>query len=134
MIKFVLKIFNLNDRSLQIRSKKRTTSANTKQPGMSFELSKFQSGAIKQTSNMTMHEPQIRIVNHDHIAVITWFVTHIIVHGLKRSHIKNTFKLKIQLFVLTENSAKILILIAQSIFKLNKSQRKTIGGIDHHLH
>jgi hypothetical protein len=38
---------------------------------MSSELSEFQSGTIKQTSNMRMHEPQIRIVNYDHSAVIT---------------------------------------------------------------
>jgi hypothetical protein len=52
MIKFVLKIFNLNSNSLQIRSEQRTTSAGTQKCGMSFVLSEFQSGTIKQTSNM----------------------------------------------------------------------------------
>jgi hypothetical protein len=53
--------------------------------------------------------------------------THIIVHGLKRSNFgKNTFKFKIQLFVLMKNPAKQINLIAESIFKLNDSQRKTL--------
>jgi hypothetical protein len=96
MIKFVLKIFNLNSRSLQIRSKQKTSGANTKQCGTSFELSNFQPSTIKQTGNMRVYEPQIYIVNHDHIAVITWFGTHIIVRGSKSSNIKrSTFKLKI---------------------------------------
>jgi hypothetical protein len=41
---------------------------------------------------------------------------------------KNTLKFKIQLFVLMKNIAKQLILIAQSIFKLDDSQRKTLKG------
>jgi hypothetical protein len=52
MIKFVLKIFNLNGSSLQIRSKHRATSAGTQKCGMRFELSELQSGTIKQTNNM----------------------------------------------------------------------------------
>jgi hypothetical protein len=53
--------------------------------------------------------------------------THIIVHGLKRSNFgKNTFKFKIQLFVLMKNPAKQLNLITESIFKLDDSQRKTL--------
>jgi hypothetical protein len=41
---------------------------------------------------MGMHKPQIRIVNHDHIALITWFGTHIIIlHFLAQSH-KKTYK------------------------------------------
>jgi hypothetical protein len=96
MIKSVLKIFNLNGRSLQIRSKHKITSTSTKQSGMSFELSEFQSSTLKQTSNMTMHEPHIRIVNHDHSAVITWYGTHIIMRGSKRSNFRrSTFKFKI---------------------------------------
>jgi hypothetical protein len=84
---------------------------------------------IKQTSNMETHEPQIHIVNHDHIAVITWIGTPIIVHGSKRSNFrKSTFKLKIQLLVLTKNLAKQLVLVAKGILNLNDSQRKTLGG------
>jgi hypothetical protein len=128
MSKFVLKIFNLNGGSLQIRSKRRTTDASTKQQGMSFELSEFQFGTLKLTCNSRVHEPHICIVNHDHSAVISWFGTHIIVHGSKRSNLKKrTFKLKIQLLVFTENIATQLILNAQSILKLNDSQRKTLG-------
>jgi hypothetical protein len=41
---------------------------------------------------------------------------------------KITFKLKIQLFVLTENLAKQLILVSQSILILGNSQRKTLKG------
>jgi hypothetical protein len=43
---------------------------------------------------------------------------------------KNTFKLKIQLPVLTKKLAKQLplILVAQSIFKLDDSQGKTLRG------
>jgi hypothetical protein len=112
MIKFVLKIFNVNGSSFQIRSKQRTSGARTKQCGMSFELSEFQSDTIKQASHMRMHKPQIRIVNHDPFTVITWFGTHIIVHGSKSSDfIRSTFKLKIQLFVFMKNLAKQLILI-----------------------
>jgi hypothetical protein len=52
MIRFVLKILNLNGRSLQIRSKHRATCASTQKCGTSFELSEFQPSTIKQTSNM----------------------------------------------------------------------------------
>jgi hypothetical protein len=129
MIKFVLKIFNLNGSSLQIRSKQRTSGASTKQCGTSFELSKFQSGTIMQARNMRMHKPQIRIVNHDHFAGITWFGTHIIMHGSKSSNFgRSTLKLKIQLFGFTKNLAKRLVLIAKGTFKLNDSQRKTLRG------
>jgi hypothetical protein len=106
-----------------------TTGVSTKQCGTSFELYKFQPGTIKQTSNMRMHDPQIYIINHDHIAIITWFDTHIIVHGSKRSNFrKHNFKLKIQLLVLTENLTKQLVLIAKGIIKLSNSQRKILGG------
>jgi hypothetical protein len=122
MIKFVLKIFNLNGSNLQIRSKQRTSGASTKQCGTRFELSEFQPSTIKQTSNMRVYEPQICIVNHDHITVITCLGTHIIVRGSKRSNLrKNTFKLKIQFLVLTKNLAKQLVLIAKGILKLSDS-------------
>jgi hypothetical protein len=78
---------------------------------MSFEISEFQPGPVKQTSNMRMHEPQICIVNHDHIAVITWFGTHIVVHRSKRSNFRrSTFKLKIQLLIQPKNLAKQLVM------------------------
>jgi hypothetical protein len=65
---------------------------------------------------MRMHEPQIRIANHDHSAVFTWIGTHIIAHGSKRSNFgKRIFKVKIQLFVFVKNLAKQLVLVAQSI-------------------
>jgi hypothetical protein len=52
----------------------------------------------------------------------------IIMRGLKRSNLrKRTLKLKIQLFVLTKNLAKQLVLIAKGILKLGDSQRKTLG-------
>jgi hypothetical protein len=41
---------------------------------------------------------------------------------------KRTLKLKIQLFVLTEDLTKQLVLVAKSIFKFDDSQRKTLGG------
>jgi hypothetical protein len=51
------------------------------------------------------------------------------VRGSKRSNFrKSTFKIKIQPFVLTKKNAKQLTLIAQSIFKLDDSERKTLGG------
>jgi ribosomal protein S3AE len=77
-----------------------------------------------------MHQLQLRIVHHDHVMVLTWFDTHIIVHGSKRSNFrKNTLKLKIQLLVLTKkNLAKKFILIAQSVLKLDDSQGKTLRG------
>jgi hypothetical protein len=78
---------------------------------------------------MRIHEPQIRIVNHDHITVITWFHTHIILQGLKRSNLrKRTFKYKIQYLVFTKKHAKQLVLVAQSTLNLNNSQRKTLEG------
>jgi hypothetical protein len=129
MIKFVLKIFNLNGSSLQIRFKQQTTSAGTQKCGMSFELSEFQSSTIKQTSNMRVNEPQIHIVNHDYSASITWLGTQIIVRGSKRSNLrKRNLKLKIQLFVLMKNLTKQLVLVAKSIFKFGDSQKKTLGG------
>jgi hypothetical protein len=96
---------------------------------MSFELSEFQPGTIKQASNTGMHKPQIRIVNYDHIALIIWFDTHIIVRGLKRSNLrKRTLKLKIQLLVLTKEFTRQLVLVANNIFKFDDSQEKTLGG------
>jgi hypothetical protein len=125
----MIKILNLNGHSLQIRSKHRTTSASTQKCGMSFELSEFQLSTIKKTSNMRLNEPQICIVDYDHSTSITWLGTHIIVHGSKRSNLrKRTLKLKIQLFVLTKNLTKQLVLVAKSIFKFNDSQRKTLEG------
>jgi hypothetical protein len=51
------------------------------------------------------------------------------VRGLKSSNFeRNTFKLKIQLFILIKNLAKQLVLIAKSIFKFGNSQRKILGG------
>jgi hypothetical protein len=127
IIKFVLKIFNLNGSSLQIRSKHRATSAVTQKCGTSFELSEFQPGTVKQTSNMRVNESQIRIVNHDHSTSITWLGTHIIVRGSKRSNLrKRTLKLKIQLFVLVKILTKQFVLVAKSIFKFGVSQRKTL--------
>jgi hypothetical protein len=41
---------------------------------------------------------------------------------------KNTFKLKIQLLVLTKNLVNQLVLVAKGILKLSDSQRKTLGG------
>jgi hypothetical protein len=128
MIKFVLKILNLNSHSLQIRSKHRATSASTQKCGMSFELSEFQPGTIKQTSNMRVNEPQIPIVNHNHSTFITWLGTHIIVRGSKRGNLrKRTLRLKIQLFILVKNLTKQLVLVAKCIFKFRDSQRKTLG-------
>jgi hypothetical protein len=76
---------------------------------------------------MRVYEPQIHIVNHDHIAVITWLGTHIIMHRLKTGSFKrSTFKLKIQFFIFTKNIAKQLVLVAKGIFKLNDSQGKTL--------
>jgi hypothetical protein len=50
-------------------------------------------------------------------------------HGSKRSNFrKSTFKFKIQFLVLTKNFEKQLVLVAQSILKLDDSQRKTIRG------
>jgi hypothetical protein len=51
------------------------------------------------------------------------------VHWPKRSNFrKRIFQLKIQPFVLTENSAKQFALIAQGILKLDNFQRKTLEG------
>jgi hypothetical protein len=48
--------------------------------------------------------------------------------GSKRSNVrKGISKLKIQLFVLTKNLAKQLILIAMGILKFGDPQRKTFG-------
>jgi hypothetical protein len=75
-----------------------------------------------------VYEPQIRIVKHDHITVITWLSTHIIVHGSKRSNLrKSTFILKIQLFVLTKNLTKQLVLIAKGILKLAEYKGRLMG-------
>jgi hypothetical protein len=96
---------------------------------MSFELSEFQFGTIEFTCNLSVHQPQVSIVYHDHFAVIIWFGTHIIMHGSKRSNFrKRIFQLKIQLFVLTENLAKQLVLVAQGTLKLRDSQGKTLEG------
>jgi hypothetical protein len=78
---------------------------------------------------MTMHKSQIRIVNHDHFAVVAWFGTRIIVRGSKSSNFgRRTFKLKIQLFVFTKNFVKQLVLIAKNILKLDDSKGNTLGG------
>jgi hypothetical protein len=60
---------------------------------------------------------------------MTWFGTHIIVRGSKRSNLrKRTPKLKIQLLVLTKDFTKQLVLVAKSNFKFDDSQGKTLGG------
>jgi ribosomal protein S3AE len=87
----------------------------------------FQPDTIKQASNTGMHKLQICIVNHDHIALITWFGTHIIARRLKRSNLKKrSLKLKIQLLVLTKDFTKQFVLVAKSIFKFRDSQRMTL--------
>jgi hypothetical protein len=51
------------------------------------------------------------------------------VRGSKRSNLrKRTLKLKIQLFVLTEDHTKQLVFFAKDILKLNDSQIKTLEG------
>jgi hypothetical protein len=76
-----------------------------------------------------MHAQQIRIVNHDHIAVITWSDTHIIVCGSKRCNFrKRAFKFKIKLLIFMKNLAKQLVLVAKGTLKLDESQRKTLRG------
>jgi hypothetical protein len=128
MIKLMLNIFNLNNRIIQIRSKQMTSGTSTKQRGMSFELSEFQPGTIKQTSNMRVYESQIRIVINDHITVITWLGTHIIMHRSKRRNFgRNTFTLKIQPFVFMKNLAKQLVLVVKGIFKVNDSKKRHSG-------
>jgi hypothetical protein len=135
MIKFMLKIFNLNGSSLQIRSKHRATSASTQKCGTSFELFEFQSGTIKQASNIRVNEPQIHIVNHNHSTSVTWLGTHIIMRGLKRSNLKKrTLRLKIQLFVLTKNLTKQSVLVVKSIFQVRRLAKKDLRGKSHHLH
>jgi hypothetical protein len=48
---------------------------------------------------------------------------------LKRSNFrKRVFQLKIEIFVLTKNSAKQLVLVAQNNLKLGNSQGKTLEG------
>jgi hypothetical protein len=48
-------------------------------------------------------------------------------HGSKRSNFrKRNFQLKIQLFVLTEDLAKQLVLVAQRILKLSNPQGKSL--------
>jgi hypothetical protein len=127
MIKFVLKILNLNGNSLQIRSKQRATSASTQKCGTTFELSEFQPSTIKQNINMWVYDPQIHIVNHDHSTTVTWPGTHIIVCGSKRGNLRrSTFKLKIQFLVLTKDITKQLVLVAKSIFKFGDSERKAL--------
>jgi hypothetical protein len=75
-----------------------------------------------------VYELHIRIVNHDHITVITRIDTHIIMRGSKTDNLrKSTFKLKNQLFVLTKNLTKQLVLIANDILKLDDSNGKTLG-------
>jgi aromatic ring-opening dioxygenase LigB subunit len=78
---------------------------------------------------LTVHQSQVSIVHYDHFAIFTWLSTNIIVHNLKRGNFRTrTFKLKIQLLVLTKNIVKQFILIAQGILKLSDSQRKTLEG------
>jgi hypothetical protein len=48
--------------------------------GTSFELFEFQRGTVKLTCNLSVHNHQINIVHHDHIAIFTWLSIHIIVH------------------------------------------------------
>jgi hypothetical protein len=45
--------------------------------------------------------------------------------SLKDTQQRSTFKLKIQLRILTKNLAKELVLVAMGILKLNDSQRKS---------
>jgi hypothetical protein len=76
---------------------------------------------------LSVHQSQVNIVHHDHLAIDIEFSTNIIVHSPKRSNFrKRTFKLKIQLLVFMKKLVKQLILIAQSILKFDNLQRKTL--------
>jgi hypothetical protein len=106
----------------------------TQQQGMRFELFEFQLDTLKLTYNLSVHNPQISIIHHDHIAIFTWLSTHIIVHRSKRSNFsKRVFHLKIKIFVLMKNLTEQLVLIAQSILKLD-NLKKNSRKIDHQLH
>jgi hypothetical protein len=96
---------------------------------MSFELFEFQLGTLKLTYNLCMHNLQISIVHHDHIAIFAWFNTHIIVHRSERSNFsKRVFNLKSKIFVLTENSTKQFVLTTQGILKFVHFRREIIVG------
>jgi hypothetical protein len=76
-----------------------------------------------------VQKPYIHIVNHDHSIVFTWFGTHIIMHGSKRSNLrKRALKFKIKLLIFMKNLIKQLVLVAKGTLKLNDSQRKILEG------
>jgi hypothetical protein len=128
----VLKIFNLNGSSLQIRSKQQTGGASTKQCGTSFELFESQPDTIKQASNTGMHKPQIRIISNTGMQAPSTY--HMVWHSYHRAWIeerqfqKKHFLAQDSIFIRTENLAKQLVLVAKGIFKLDVSQGKTLGG------
>jgi hypothetical protein len=135
MIKFVLKIFNLNGSSFQIRSKQRTTSADTQKCGTSFDLSEFQSDTIKQTSNIRVNESQICIVNHDHSTSITWLCTHIIVRGSKRSNLrKKNSQAQDSTFCSREKPYQATYLGCKDHFQVRRLAKKDPREMSHHLH
>jgi hypothetical protein len=126
---FRLKFFKLEGMSVQLNFRLGTSQTSTQQQGTSFELFEFQLGTLQLTCNLSVHNSQINIVHHDHIAIFTWLSTHIIVHRSETSNFrKRVFQFKIQLFVLTKKLAKQLILVAQSILKLDNLGRKTLEG------
>jgi hypothetical protein len=130
----MLKIFNLNGTILQIRSKQRATSASTKLQGMSFELSEFQLGTLKLTSNLSVHQSQVSIVHLDHFAIVTWLSTHIIMHWLKRSNLRKKNPTQDSTFCSHEKFSQVTCLGCTKNFQAQRLSKKDHRGIDHHLH
>jgi hypothetical protein len=131
----MLKILNLNGRSLQIRSKHRATSASTQKCGTSFELSEFQPGTVKQTSNLRVNELWIRIVNHDHSTSITWLGTHIIVRGSKRSNLrKKSSQAQDLTFYSHKKPYQATCLGCKDHFQVWRLAKKDPQEMSHHIH
>jgi hypothetical protein len=75
---FVSSSLTLRGSRVQLKFKLGTFQTNTQQQGTSFEFFEFHLGTLKLTCNLSVHNPQISIVHHDHITIFTWLSTHII--------------------------------------------------------
>jgi hypothetical protein len=102
--------------------------------GTSFELSEFQPGTIKQTSNSRVQKPQIYIVNHDHSSVITWSDTHIIMHGSKRSNFRKALSSSRFSFLFSRKHCKVIYPDCKRYSQAQRLSRKDSRRIEHHLH
>jgi hypothetical protein len=101
---------------------------------MSFELSEFQFGTVKSTCNLRVHEPQIRVVNHDHFVVITWFGTHHHARIEEKQFQKRNSQAQDSTSYSLKTHCKAIYPDRTKNSQAQRLSKKDSQMIDHHLH